>query len=288
MNRRELIKTLSLISASFVFSKRSLFAVTEQKNDIFDSIINQAIKNNWKNLHIGDIIGKIGFKLLGTPYEGGTLESNDGKEKCKVTFSGLDCVTFYETSLDLARIIQKEKYTFDDLIDEVKYTRYRNGILDGYTSRLHYTSDWIFDNTKKNVVKDITKELGGEKHTFNLNFMSTHPQYYPMLKDFPERIKKIKEIEQNISKEVFYLIPHNKIADIESKLQTGDVIALTSGVKGLDYAHTGLIYKQDDVAHFMHASSEFKKVKLDNALHKYVQYVDKKQSITVLRPINVR
>ncbi len=288
MNRRNAIKILSLIPVSLALGGRNLLSF-DKNEDIskFDKIIEYFKKNTGFTKDIGLLTGNIGKKLINTPYEGGTLENTGGIEKCTVTLAGLDCVTFYETALGIARIIQKGRYSFEDLINEVTFTRYRNGEINGYVSRLHYTSDWIYDNVMKNVVEDITHKLGGIEKKFNLNFMSSHPQYYPALKGNAKNIQKIKEIEQNISKHSFHLIPYNEISQIEDKLKTGDIIALTSNVSGLDYAHTGLILRESGVSHFLHASSEEKKVILDSNISEYVYRVGKKQSITVLRPLNV-
>lgn len=66
-----------------------------------------------------------------------------------MNLTGLDCVTFFENVLDMARIFRQGKYEFDDLLAAVTHTRYRGGKLDGYLSRLHYTADWIHDNVAK-------------------------------------------------------------------------------------------------------------------------------------------
>ena len=51
-----------------------------------------------------------------------------------------------------------------DFIKNLETIRYRNGVLDGYPSRLHYFTDWIRNNEQKGLVRDITSELGGTEH----------------------------------------------------------------------------------------------------------------------------
>jgi hypothetical protein len=288
MNRRNVIKSLALASVSLAFGGRNLlsFSAAQDLSD-FNKVIEYLKEQSGILNNIGLLIGNAGKYFEGYPYKGGTLENPNEPEKCRVNLTGFDCVTFYETALGLARIIQKKEYSFDDLLMEITHTRYRNGKLEGYTSRLHYTSEWIYDNVKKNVITDITKSLGGTEKKFKLDFMSSHPQYYPMLKGNKKEIEKMSKIEEHISDISFYTIPHNNVEEIESELQTGDIIALTSSVAGLDYAHTGLIYRNEGVSHFLHASSEAKEVKLDTSISKYISRVGKKQSITVARPLNV-
>src|SRR5437762_1637668 len=103
---------------------------------------------------IGKTAAAVAMELLGTPYVGATLELDDRVESCSVNLLGLDCVTLYETSLCFARMLRHDGRTPADLLREIQFTRYRGGKLDGYLSRLHYTSDWIYDNARKAVVHD--------------------------------------------------------------------------------------------------------------------------------------
>ena len=100
--------------------------------------------------------------------------------------------------------------------------------LMNYTSRLHYFSDWIFNNQQKGIIKDMSKEIGGKKIKFNVDFMSKNPKYYKQLKNNPEFIPVIEEQEKEINSRDYYYIPENDIEKVEDKIQTGDLIALTT------------------------------------------------------------
>jgi hypothetical protein len=252
---------------------------------IFNKIIEKAKNEEYHKLAIGQIIAKVGNEFLGTPYLGFTLESKP--EQCIINFAGLDCVTFFENVLGFARIIKKQRYNYEDLINEITFTRYRQGNLTDYTSRLHYTADWIYDNVQKGVVKDITKDLGGNKIKFNLNFMSEHPGKYQALKNQPEYINKIKNTESEINNRQYYYIPKDDIKFIEHKLNTGDIIAFVTSMMGLDYTHVGLVYVDNNGdRRLMHASSMKKKVVIDKTIYEYIMTIKKDIGITVLRPID--
>ena len=288
MNRRDILKILAALPLSmYINPLSSACAIKSSDKQTFEQLLSKAIDGKYYQLKIGEIMGRLGIQLLGTPYKGGTLET-PGKEVCSVYLNYFDCVTFYETVMDMARIIQKTEYNFNALVKEVKMTRYRNGNIEDYTSRLHYTSDWIFENVKNGVVDDITKKLGGQAVQFDVSFMTENPQYYEKLKNNPAFVRKMKEIEKNISERTYYIIPHDKIKNVESNFRTGDIIALTSNVEGLDYAHTGFIYKDGDIPLFLNASSDRKKVFLDDTVSNYVERIGKKQAITVVRPLNVK
>jgi hypothetical protein len=255
---------------------------------IFAQIIKSAKEKNWESLPIGECIGNIGLLMTGTEYVAGTIEA-EGPEICRVDFTGLDCVTFYENVLCTARILKKGKTTYDDLIAELTLTRYRGGKLTDYTSRLHYTSDWIYDNEKKKVVRNITKKIGGKEYPVEVSFMSKNPGYYQALKEFPEFIKTIAKFEKEINKRRHWYIPKIKVREAQRHIRTGDIIVLATNKEGLDYAHTGLAYRDEKgKVRFLHASSEKKKVMLDTELYKYIQPVETFIGITVARPQEVR
>jgi hypothetical protein len=281
MNRRKFIESSVLLSAFFTIGGRTFLYAGE---GFLQSISQNAEEYQWNKLPIGEIITLVGEELLGNPYVGGILDVSN-TEKCVVNLDELDCVTFFEQSLAIARLIKKNDLSYESLIKEVTLTRYRNGNLNGYTSRLHYTSDWIYDNVKKRVINDITKELDGKKIRFNLSFMSKNPKYYKQLKNNPGLTGEMSKIENVINARDYYYIPIKNIREIENELQSGDIIALVTSKEGLDYSHTGLINKKDGTAHFMHASSKKKKVVLDVRISEYASQVASNVGISVLRPI---
>ena len=52
--------------------------------------------------------------------------------------------------------------------------RYRGGERRGYTSRLHYFSEWISDGERRGLVRDRGAELGGVEDARPLRFMTGH------------------------------------------------------------------------------------------------------------------
>ncbi len=259
----------------------------EKTRDVFIRIMHHALLDSWASHPVGECIGKIAEFFIGTEYAGGTLEGK-GPEICRVDLKGLDCVTLYENALCLARILKKGRTAYDDFIAELTYTRYRRGILTDYTSRLHYTSDWIYDNERKKVVKNITRDLGGEEIPVRVSFMSENPGYYPALREFPEFIEKIAGIEKEINKRKHWVIPREKVKSVQNHLRTGDIIAVATEKKGLDYSHTGLAFRDENRRiRLLHASSVEKKVLLDSEIYRYIQSIETHTGITVARPLEV-
>ena len=192
--------------------------------------------------------------LYGTDYAEHTLE-REGTEALVINLSALDCTTFLENSLAIARCIKEKRTSFEDFKKELAKIRYRSGVINEYPSRLHYFSDWIFDNEEKGIIKNISKEIGGRPIKFNVDFMSSHPDYYLELKEHPEFIRVIKEQEKEISKREYSFISKENVSGLEKKIHNGDLIAITSNVKGLDINHVGIAVRMDDGRiHLLHAS----------------------------------
>jgi hypothetical protein len=301
MNRREFVRTTAALGISVFLKPSPHFFIPSNQNknipndqakeqetrEIFTRLIQRTVDEGWASLPIGQCVGKIAALFIGTDYVGGTIEG-EGPEICRVDLTGLDCVTLYENALCLARILKKGKTSFDDFKQELTFTRYRKGILIDYPSRLHYTSDWIHDNEEKNVVENITRELGGEDFPVRVSFMSENPGYYQSLRENPEFIKIIASIEQEINKRKHWFIPREKIKKAQKHLQTGDIIAVATNKKGLDYSHTGMILQdKKGRIRFLHASSAKDKVLLDTELYKYIKSVKTHIGITVARPLRV-
>lgn len=253
----------------------------------YEEVRHTILDSHWVQLDVGPLTAKIAQQLIGTPYVGGTLEGA-GHERCTVDMLRLDCVTFFEVSMNMARSMLSNKNTFDDLVAAVTYTRYRNGIVTDYTSRLHYTAEWIQNNIDKGVVTDVTPALGGVRFPFSLGFMSANPKYYPAFAEHPEYIPVIASIEQSVNTTNRTIIPKERIAEIEDKLQDGDIIAIATSKKGLDYAHTGLIVRDGKRARFLHASSVKKQVLLDEPISDVVARLDTYLGITVVRPLPLK
>ena len=72
---------------------------------------------------------------------------------------------------------------------------------------------------------------------------------------------------------------------MESKIQSGDLIALTTSDKGLDIGHVGLAIKMDNGRiHFLHAPLVGSKVQItESPLSDYAKKIKKHTGIIVLR-----
>ena len=190
--------------------------------------------------------------FIDKPYQAATLEK-PGKEKLIVNLSVFDCTTFVETVLALAQCAVNGKFTAAEFRRILKFIRYREGNIAGYSSRLHYFTDWLRDNEKKKLLKDVSRQLGGKPQHKKIDFMTTHSEQYPALKNKQE-FQKMLPVEKNISRKVFHIISKDKVNTQKAKIQNGDIIAFTAAQAGLDVLHVGFACWQGKKLHLLHAS----------------------------------
>lgn len=257
---------------------------TQKDVEICNSKFQIAVQKNLSSLPVNEVLLNIAKSFIGTDYEAHTLDKTD-KEELVINLTGLDCYTFLESSIVFARCIKKGLTTFEDYTKELENIRYRDGKLKDYTSRLHYFSDWIYDMNKRKIGKDITKELGGIPYKKRINFMSTHLNSYPMLKNNEKFIQEIKRIEKSISKRKYYFIPQKNIERIEKKIKDGDIIGITTNIEGLDISHTGIAVRENDGRiHLLHAPNVGYKVQItEKPLADYIRSNPRQTGIMVLR-----
>jgi len=206
--------------------------------------------------------------FMDKPYLGGTLEG-DSIEQLVVNLRDLDCVTLVENVIALQLMLQGER-TFGNYLRILQQIRYRNGIIDGYLSRLHYFSEWLDDNRQKGIIT-LPTIPGCRDFTPAVSFMSTHCDSYPALKSNPDWCKQMPAIEKEINALNLCYIPKEQVKNYETNLRTGDVIAITTHIQGLDVAHTGFAVVQNGRVYLLHASLEEKKVVIsDETLHDYL------------------
>ncbi|MBT8386261.1 MAG: DUF1460 domain-containing protein [Ignavibacteria bacterium] len=277
--------TLLFTLYSLLFSSTGCAQESEDVSvQIYDLKFQLAVDEKLSAQPINEVIVEIGKSFIGTDYVAHTLEVND-EEKLVINLSALDCNTFVENVLALSRCIKQSNTSFDDFQDDVKLMRYRDGKIDQYPSRLHYFTDWIFNNEEKGIVKNITEEIGGEILELNISFMSSHPEYYRHLKAKSEFISLIKKQEEEINKREHFFIAQEQISEIEQEIESGDLLAFTSTITGLDVNHVGIAVRMDDDRiHVLHAPNVGYKVQISKLpLTEYVNNIEKNTGVIVVR-----
>ena len=242
-----------------------------------------ATKRYLQDKPISEVVTTVGMMFLETPYVANTLEV-PGDERLVINLHGLDCVTFVESTLAISRCVKLKTNTFEAYKQQLQRIRYRSGVIDGYPSRLHYFSDWIDENERRSIVRNISREVG-LTYPKHVDFMSTHASSYKQLAD-EKYLKSIKEAEANLNKREHYYIPKNRIGDVESQIEPGDILAITTSIDGLDVVHTGIAIRSNGVLKYLHAPLSKGKVQIsEQSLVQYLAVNKKQTGIMVARPL---
>jgi len=269
----------------FVCSCASASAQEKADSLVFRDFLDYAIKERITEKETGDRITSIAHFFLEKPYVASTLEI-DGPEHLQVNLRELDCTTFVETVLALHNVLKETNPDFDTYKHILTAIRYRNGIIIGYPSRLHYTTDWLLDNQRKGFIRLVQPSCSFDTLTLNLNFMSTHPSYYRALKNNPANIEEMSRIEVSLSQQTIHYIPKENLTAKSTDIHNGDIIAITTSIKGLDFSHLGFAFCNNDTIKLLHASSSSKKVIISTqSLKEYLSEIDKHTGIVIARPL---
>lgn len=277
---RKIVILFLLFTASFIANA----AVTYTKQDllIYERYINQ-IKAD-ADLSMDELIVKTALFFRNTPYVASTLDNNHS-EQLVINLRQFDCTTFVESCIALSKTLKTKDYAFSNFCNQLQSIRYRDGKIEDYASRLHYVTDWVYNNTQKGILGNKSAALGGTLNSKTINFMSTHTNAYKPLRSNPNLQQRITEVEQLInSREGFFFVEKENISKISNQIENGDIVVFATSIDGLDYTHMGIAYRNGTMLTFVNASSKSMKVTIEpQSLFEYCMKSAKCTGISVLR-----
>lgn len=240
---------------------------------------------------LGRAVARVGELSLGSPYVAGMLDAyakeggDPRNEPLTLDLSRFDCVLLVEGCLAVARAARGPG-RWSDFAREVERMRYRGGVRNGYASRLHYFSEWIEDNARRGLLRDLGAELGGTRDERPLRFVTEHRSSYPALRD-DATFQAIAERERALDSMRRIVIPTDRIAAVQGRIQTGDVLAFATRIAGLDATHTGFAYRdRAGVMRVLHAPLSGGAVEVSRrTLPEYVAAIRSATGIMVARPL---
>lgn len=266
-NKRTLVNTL-LLSVLLLLTYSATQAQTYHQR-----VFNEKM-NTIKPLSMASGVLDFGKSFLGDAYpkaKKSTVRTADGSraylstsnEVLQVDLTQFNCVTFVENMIALTQTSLSSAPNFDYFKDNLKNIRYRNGIVD-YATRLHYFSDWLYENEKRGILRNVTQEIGGIPFNKNVNYLSSKSSVLNKNKDNYATFVSMKNVERSISSRAKYYIPKWKVGEMESQIKNGDIIAITNRVEGMDMAHVGFAIWRGGELYLLHASSQYHRVVISN------------------------
>jgi len=216
------------------------------------------------------------------------ISPRPGIETLEIDLDAFECVSFIESTLAVARCGWSAERNERCFVRELEATRYRNGRMTDYASRLHYFVDWISDNESRGRLSNLTASLGGE----------------PMRKDFfyiSERVLKpassnqeglaslaqeIQATEARLSSTPHSVLMRESAPQILSQLEDGDLLAFVRERPGMLVHHAGFVYWANGAPRLLHASSYHGRVVITvRDVTNYLLRRPERRGVIVARPI---
>lgn len=231
-----------------------------------------------------------GRKLAGVPYVASTLEVNK-TERLIVNLRQLDCTTYVENVVALTLCRKNKTFSFDAFCNALRKIRYKGGEMIDYTTRLHYFTGWIEDNTRLGLCNEVQSPIPPfvNVQRVSVNYMTVHPGKYPMLVNNSANRRGINMMEKELSGRTYRYIPKSQIKNtklLRSTIHNGDIIAIITNIKGLDTQHIGFAVWHKDGLHLLNASSIHRKVVEEPML--LSEYLAKKKTMTGIRIVRLK
>lgn len=249
---------LLAVAAALFLAQHSAFARGFLGNSQDSVFVVRALASAQGDTSIGNVTLHFARQLLGRPYVAHTLEVGDD-HTLVVNTRQLDCTTLVENVVALSQCHNAGDATFEGFLNRLERLRYRGGIMDGYTSRLHYFTDWICDNGTKGLVSEVQSPNPPftAVQTINVGYMSGHSEAYKALREHPEYVGSIKKMEHSLKGKRFRYIPKTSVANtklMRNTVHDGDIIAIVGGKQGIDIAHLGFAVWRSNGLHLLNAS----------------------------------
>ena len=287
--------TFLLLALLFVLSRPAFAGLPPERTfvgpDKFQQVMERGYRAGWAKLPLGERVNKFSLALRGTPYVNYTLELHDLIESPSVNMKGMDCWTLFEIALAMGRLValHSPPYSPQEMLRLIEMDRYRGGRCTGrFDSRLHHLEDWIQDNERRGLVKDITPSLGGKKLHRRMAYMGKKPHLYRQLRADPSMVPEFIRVENELSRRGITYVPKAQVPRIESQLRNGDIICIVTTWHETYTSHVGIASRdKNGVLRFLHASKNHREVVLDNRLSDYLNKFGKHAGIFVGRPLDL-
>ena len=278
---------LLFITIQFLVVARASAPVYQKQDSMF---VVRLLKEAPKKQSVAQQMIYFSRKMIGTPYVAKTLDRSK-RERLVVNVKEVDCTTFVEYVLALARCSYEGTKSFGDFCKQLQMIRYQNGVVT-YGARLHYFSAWIDDNERLGMVKEIQSPVPPFTATQHVlvNYMSLHSETYPQMQGDTSIQKAIKRLEKSVTGEIRRYIPKQNIASsnlYRNTIHDGDIIAIVTNKRGLDTSHIGIAVWHRDGLHMINASAiHHKVVEEPMLLRTYMTKHPSQIGIRIIRPLS--
>jgi len=233
----------------------------------------------------GELVLRAALVQLSKPYKRQD-KRNDEQENSAIDINTFQCVSLLEGALALARCTWMDQRNRDCFIAEVERSRYQGGVRKDYASRLHYFTDWLYDNVERDRMQFLSSEMGGRAVSTEFWYMTENPNRYPPLANVETRAQ-IKQVERRLSGHRPIVVDRDNLFAAQRQLRAGDIVAIVGSKPGLLVTHVGIVhYGGDSRPQLLHASSYHKRILVTTGdIYNYVIRRPERRGIMAARPL---
>ena len=187
--------------------------------------------------------------------------------------------------LSLALLDRYDPASLPAWLRKLRRVRYRGGKIDGYASRLHYSTDWLHEMCREGILRDMTRELGGIPFPGQVGLITATADKRPAFRDDTSQLSKMRAVERAINGREKLYIPRGRVTpELCQKIQDGDIILFTTDKKGLDTAHVGIACRRNGATRVMHASLGKREITVSQeSLAGYLEKIPSHSGIIIAR-----
>jgi hypothetical protein len=204
----------------------------------------------------GNRVEIISREFLGEPYKSNPLiGSAHTPEVFTASLGGLDCVTYIETVLALARASSA-----DCFVEWLRKIRYQRGRIE-WIWRNHYMTSWIRNNVREGIIRLVL------------------PRAVPVVSR--ERVLNVVPGLAPRRTRV-QCVPKREFPRLAPSLRSGDLVFFVSTRKNLDVFHAGIIVRDGERILMRHASRSRGRV-VEQELREFLK-ANRMTGVIVARP----
>ncbi|MDR1272922.1 MAG: DUF1460 domain-containing protein [Odoribacteraceae bacterium] len=245
---------------------------------VLERYLEHARQHRLTSLPLHERVVAIGRFFLRVPYLSGTLDDG-GPERLIVNLNEMDCVTFVDNVLALALLDAHDDESATRFLHNLRRLRYRDGKIDGYSSRLHYSTDWLFEMQRQGILRVVEWEGAALLPVNEVHYLSRH------LREDTALIAGMAAVERAINARETRYLPKGEVKTRTGQLRAGDIVLIATTRDSLDTSHLGIAVEVDGNIHLLHASSDAREVVISPVpLRNYLQPVRRHAGIIVARP----
>lgn len=226
-------------------------------------VLNAILKKHKQDagLPLDQLLPKVGLSLSDRPVRHGMTYLNQ-IEQPVFFLTHFDPFSLVDNTVALALTVKYGPQSLDGFMSWLEKVRYRDGRCNGYASRLHYFSDWIYDLDRRGLLSEMTKIWGGVEDKSKVCKVT---DCQPPSSTEDSLVTAMRPVEEAISKRKTYFLPFPVAKSHLDSLKTGDIVGFTSFHHGLDVINAGIVIRKEDGPYLLFTKPEIQKVSVSFA-----------------------